>query len=121
MRRSDIFLIYIHKLSESLRKGLPSRISKGDLSSLLGIDIEVSTQLSLSALSMSTVSLRAEQIFLLGLSLAQQAYIHNSKETAEKAVLLLLAAAETMPSLEGPALVEILRALLSIKQQKASA
>ena len=112
MRRSDILLIYIHKMSASLRKGRPSAISENDISALVGIDIAVTQQLSAGALSMSTVSLDAEQVFLMGLAFAQQAYLQDQKEPAEKAILLLLAATESMPALEGPALVEILRGLI---------
>ncbi len=112
MRRSDILLIYIQRMSSSLRKGRPSPISENDISAVIGVDIEITQQLSVGALSMSTVSLRAEQVFLLGLTLAQVAYVQEKKEMAEKAIMLLLSATEVMPSLEGPALVEILRGLI---------
>ena len=121
MQRSDIILIYIHKLTMSLRKGNPSTISRNELCKLAGLEIGSDTHQSQSLIYRKGLGFPPVRQFLLGLIFAQSALVSKSGKCAKRALSLLLAAAEEMPSLESPALVDILQFMLPLRNNRVSA
>ena len=115
MRRDDILLIYIHRMGSSLSYGDVSDIRDADLSAVTGIEVSLASRLSPEALILALADMTPERRFLVGLCLAQKAFLLGGEELAEKAATVLMAAAEENQDLEGPWLVSILQNLFGMR------
>lgn len=121
MKKTDLLVLYIYQLSQALRKGKHSTISERDIFSLLGIREEASHDLSDQALRLVVGEFSAEAHLLFSLSISQQAMRNQSIPLAKKATYMLLRSVNELPSLQSPALVEILQKLNGIQKSQISA
>ena len=115
MRRDDIVLIYIHRMGSALSYGDVSSIGDTDLSAVTGIEGGLASRLSAEALLVALADMTPERRFLVGLGLAQRAFLRGGEDIAEKAATVLLSAAEANQDLEGPWLVSILQNLFGMR------